>query len=63
MGDEYRTVGPVAAAGIIEGYKAGKLPLKYEARPSKTSRAETYAQLPLRPSTHQVDMHDKSVQG
>ena len=56
MGDEYLTVGPVAAEAINEGYKAGKLPLKERARPGKTSRAETYARSPLRPSKHQLDI-------
>jgi hypothetical protein len=54
MGDEYLTVGPVAAEAIIEGYKAGKLPLKEGAKPGKTMRAEVYARSPLRPSQHQA---------
>lgn len=50
MGDEYLTVGPVAAEAIIEGYKAGRLPLKEGAKPEKTTRAEVYARSPLRSS-------------
>ena len=61
MGDEYLTVGPVAAEAIIEGYRAGKLPLKEGAKPGKTSRAETYARSPLRPSKHQLDMYKESA--
>lgn len=53
-GDAYWTVGPIAAAAIIEGYKAGKLPLKEGAKPGKTTRAEVYARSPLRPSQFQV---------
>lgn len=54
MGDEYLTVGATAAAAIIEGYKAGKLPLKDGAKPGKTTRAEVYARSPLRPSQFEV---------
>ena len=43
MGDEYLTVGPVAFEAIIEGYRAGKLPLREGTKPGKASRAETYA--------------------
>lgn len=56
MGDEYLTVGPVAAEMIIEGYKAGRLPLKEGAKPGKTTRAEVYARSPLRPSQYQVNV-------
>jgi hypothetical protein len=56
MGDEYMTVGPVAAEAIIEGYKAGKLPLKEGAKPGKTTRAEVYARSPLRPSQFQAEL-------
>ena len=56
MGDECLTVGPVAAEAIIEGYKAGKLPLKEGARPGKTTRAEVYARSPLRPSQFQAEL-------
>lgn len=55
MGDEYLAVGPAAAEAIIEGYKAGKLPLKAGAKPGKTTRAEAYARSPLRPSQFQVE--------
>ncbi len=54
MGDEYLTVGATAAAAIIDGYKAGKLPLKEGTKPGKTTRAEVYARSPLRPSQFQV---------
>lgn len=56
MGDEYLTVGPIAAEAIIEGYKAGKLPLKEGAKPGRTTRAEVYARSPLRPSRFQADV-------
>lgn len=55
MGDEYLMVGPAAAAAIIDGYKAGKLPLKEGAKPGKATRAEVYARSPLRPSQFQTD--------
>lgn len=55
-GVQYFTVGPVAAEAIIEGYKAGKLPLKDGAKPGKTNRAEVYAHSPLRPSQYQADV-------
>jgi len=55
MGDEYLTVGSVAAKAIIEGYKTGKLPLKEGSKPGKTTRAEAYARSPLRPSQFKAD--------
>lgn len=53
-GDAYLTAGPTAAAAIIEGYKAGKLPLKTGAKLGKTTRAEVYARSRLRLSQFEL---------
>ena len=48
MGKPHFVVGSQAAAAIIEAYKAGELPMNSVGRIGSTTRAESYAQSPLR---------------
>ena len=55
MGKSHFVVGAVAAAAIIDAYKAGKLPMKSDGRIGSTTRAEAYARSPLRVGDFAID--------
>ena len=59
-GKPHLVVGSVAAAVIIRAYKAGELPMNSNGRIGSTTRAEAYAQSPLRVGEFAMDSAEVS---
>ena len=60
MGKPHFVVGPDTAAIIVDAYKAGKLPMNSIGRIGSTTRAEAYAQSPLRVGEFGLDPAEAS---
>ena len=60
MGTPHLVVGPAAAAVIIRAYKAGELSMNSNGRIVSTTRAEAYAQSPLRVGEFALDYAEVS---